>query len=124
MKRLTQPENQIKLILEGLGYIVKDWTQQMEADPPNIVYSQVPIVRKGGKVPFCADFVFPYAQIDLEVDGEYWHQESAKIKDWQRDQELKKMGWKIIRLPSRIVKNTEIVAKTLRHGLWHLLDLA
>jgi len=126
MESLTKPENQIKIILEGLGYIAKGWSQQLVTDPPNIVYIQMPIVRGGGRKPFRADFGFPYAQIDLEVDGEYWHKSykmEGKIRDKHRDREIKEMGWKVIRLPSHYVEHTEIVAQNLQYGLWQLMDL-
>jgi len=125
MERLTSPENQIKNILEGLGYVVRGWSQHSIIDPPNIVYMQMPIARKGGRKPFRADFAFPYAQIDLEVDGEYWHRWAAvegKVRDGQRDRELREMGWKVVRLPSHLASC--VAAQHLRQGLWQLMDLA
>ena len=125
MERLTQPESQIKSILEGLGYPVKWWSQQSVLDPYNIIYMQMHISRIGSRRPFCADFALHYAQISIEVDGEYWHRDFAiegKIRDQDRDRELRGMGWKIIRFPSSMIDRPGITTY-IASALHQLIDV-
>jgi len=49
------------------------------------------------------DFADPYLKIGIEADGKQWHD---KEKDSMRDNELKKIGWKIYRIEgSKILKS-------------------
>lgn len=41
------------------------------------------------------DIAIPSLKLDIEYDGEYWHQDKAK--DAKRDKELISLGWKVIR---------------------------
>ena len=41
------------------------------------------------------DIALPNQKIDIEVDSEFWHNNH---KDHMRDKELKKVGWKTIRV--------------------------
>jgi len=53
---------------------------------------------------YSLDFAFPKEKIDIETDGEYWHPE-GNLKDKTRDANLKKMGWKIVRLAGSRIKH-------------------
>lgn len=123
MKKYTKPERQLISILENIGYSVISWQDHREQDPSNVIYSQMPICRLGGQKAFVADFAFPNAQIDIEVDGEYWHKNAARIHDCNRDHEIKQLGWSTIRLKSNILNYPEIVQKNLRVAIWTLFDL-
>lgn len=122
-ERYTNPESQIKAILEGIGYSVREWSRRLSTDPFNIVYFQMPIKRHKNNRDFCADFAFPFAQIDLEVDGEYWHRQisTRRIEDKSRDRELRNMGWKVLRLPSHIVSSA--IASRLQNSIFQLMDV-
>ncbi len=51
------------------------------------------------------DFKIRGLLIDIEVDGEHWHRGKRLIKDRRRDYALKKLGYKVIRFPSKQVEN-------------------
>lgn len=51
------------------------------------------------------DFADPIKKIGLEVDGQEWHQD--KDKDWTRQMELEKLGWKIYRIAGYQTIKTE-----------------
>jgi len=45
------------------------------------------------------DLAFPQQKIAIEIDGDYWHSTPRqKDKDRIRDERLKKIGWKILRI--------------------------
>lgn len=52
---------------------------------------------------YCIDIAIPSKKIAIEYDGSYWHQDTKK--DLERQKDLEKMGWKFIRyidkLPSK-----------------------
>jgi very-short-patch-repair endonuclease len=54
---------------------------------------------------YSLDFFLPSLNLDIEVDGEYWHQsKEVQIKDIVRDFRLKQCGITTLRLPSLRVK--------------------
>lgn len=57
-------------------------------------YPQFPIKR------YFVDFADPLKKIALEVDGKKYHQD--KSKDKKREQEIKNIGWRVIRFPGKI----------------------
>ena len=116
--KITSLEKKAWEILESLRFDVKFFSDQSIIDPANVVYAQFPVERTLGK-PFLLDFALAAAKIDLEVDGEYWHQwgKLIKVQDKYRDEELRSMGWKILRLPEKLVDRSHI------ETLFQLLDL-
>lgn len=64
------------------------------------LYPQYPVGR------FFVDFGDPKRKIAVEVDSIRWHKDKAK--DSRRDDEIRKLGWRVIRIPSRMTyKNRE-----------------
>jgi len=58
------------------------------------------VKRKNGKI-YRLDFAVPqkHNPVNIECDGYRWHsQKQQRINDKLRDKELKKLGWKIIRI--------------------------
>jgi very-short-patch-repair endonuclease len=46
-----------------------------------------------------ADIGLPSLRVDIEYDGKAYHRN--KLKDYKRDQELKRLGWRTIRVNAR-----------------------
>ena len=46
-----------------------------------------------------ADVGLPSLKIDIEYDGQKFHRN--KLKDYKRDMELKRLGWKTIRVNAK-----------------------
>ena len=55
---------------------------------------------------FCVDFCIPDRRIIIEADGEYWHAQ-VKERDARRDEELKSLGWTVIRLSESEIKSSD-----------------
>jgi len=121
----TSAENHVKQILEGLSYVVKPWTDKSVNDPANVIYSQMSIERMGCKKSFVADFALPWAKIDIEADGNWWHESAIrKIRDKNRDNELRQYGWQILRISeSTIQKRPDIASRQLNQGINRLLQI-
>lgn len=125
MPALTQPETTFKQILEEMGFSVK-FFEDKSPDDSKSIYMQVPALS------YYLDFACPEKKINIEVDGEYWHgsafmsvtasQLRQKLHDTQRDEELKKEGWTIFRIPAssldrermkpRIIQNVQSLFTT------------
>jgi len=54
---------------------------------------------------YSLDFAFLEKKIDIEIDGETHNITSVAIKDTERDITLSKMGWKIIRIKAKDIRN-------------------
>jgi very-short-patch-repair endonuclease len=50
------------------------------------------------------DFAIPSLKLDIETDGEHWHQD--KEKDLLRTNYLNKLGWKVLRFTDKELKNS------------------
>ncbi len=106
---LTSLEKKAWKIFESIGYEVKFHTE--EFDPANTVYAQYRIPKHGARWPWIADFALPKAKIVIEIDGEYWHPSimaTCKMDDEERDRHLRRLGWKVVRLPERLVDEQHI----------------
>jgi len=57
-----------------------------------------PIKTKEGL--YFADIGIPSQNLDIEYDGEYWHN---KEKDEKRDTNITNSGWKVVRLKDKDV---------------------
>jgi len=114
---MTSLEQQTWTILDELGYVVKSHKQRSLIDAANTIYAEYPISRVNDHT-FYADFALPYAKIDIEIDGEYWHD---KLRDCLRDQELRSLGWRVLRIPEYY--KPELVESWLTRGIWNLLEL-
>jgi len=71
-------------------------------------YPQFRVRRKNRKI-YRMDFALPCRKgwLNVECDGFRWHsRKQQRLKDRRRDKELRKLGWKILRIPEeKIVKN-------------------
>ena len=68
---------------------------------------QIKIYDKNNKYikQYFLDFAILDLKIDIECDGEHWHESSEfKARDSERDRLLLERGWKIIRLPGNKIK--------------------
>jgi very-short-patch-repair endonuclease len=63
---------------------------------------------------FIADFAAPAARLVVEVDGGY-HAE-RRGADARRDRELRRLGWRVVRLPARLVAERLAEAVALVRG--------
>lgn len=54
--------------------------------------------------PYFVDFGDPKRKIAIEVDSIRWHKD--KKKDQERDHQMRKLGWKVFRIPSRMTYKT------------------
>lgn len=105
-------------ILVAAGFEVKTHKEKLDSDPANTIYFQYKVERPGEK-PWLIDFALPTAKIGLEVDGEYWHGAAHhKANDAVRDDRLRKMGWKVLRIPDKMVDRQHI-----EFGLLNLIDV-
>lgn len=59
------------------------------------LYPQYPIG------PYFADFADPQRKLVVEVDSIRWHKDKAA--DDRRDVDMRRLGWRVIRIPSRMV---------------------
>lgn len=59
------------------------------------------------------DFALPGQMIAIEADGTYWHSITAE-RDVRRDAELKRAGWRVVRLPELDVTSAPDVASLIR----------
>lgn len=93
---LKYPERHPNFILAKQGKISKPQIElfnKLKQEFPDAELNY-PIITKQ-RTRF-ADVGIPSLKIDYEYDGSYWHQN--KEKDRIRDEEIKEVGWKIIRI--------------------------
>lgn len=57
--------------------------------------------KKGNR--YILDFAFPKEKLDIECDGEYWHNKNLN-RDKERDEFLKDKGWHILRFRDKEIK--------------------
>ena len=64
---------------------------------------------------YLLDFAIPALKLDIECDGEYWHQDKAK--DRVRDEALQELGWTVLRFSeSSIQEDVAVCANEVK--LW------
>lgn len=70
-----------------------------------------------------ADFALPWAKIDIEGDGDWWHNRVIQgLSDNRRDIELRRYGWQTLRIKGSAAESYPLlVSKQLRRGIHHLL---
>ena len=65
---------------------------------------QYPIKGKKGSK-YILDFAFPKEKLNIECDGEYWHEKCKNPEeDKERDEFLKSKGWYVLRFRSKEIK--------------------
>lgn len=85
----TMLEARVRLALESLGV---EFTQEY------------------GTGRWSIDFALVAHKIAIEADGTYWHTITAE-RDVRRDAELKRAGWRVVRLPEQDVNDARNVAR-------------
>jgi len=60
-----------------------------------------------------ADVGIPKFKLDIEYDGDYWHQN--KEDDKRRDQELLEVGWKTLRFTKNDLKKPEMIIQKVEN---------
>lgn len=64
---------------------------------------------------FSCDFAIVDLKIIIECDGEYWHSlPNVIIKDKYKDEYIRRAGWRMLRLPERIIKNKAECIRQIR----------
>lgn len=76
----------------------KLWKMLQQMQLPFQLFGQYKQPVYGEQQPFVMDFAFPEIQVDIETDGEIWHDRPGqKQKDAERDRKLAANGWRVIR---------------------------
>jgi len=73
---MSSLERKFKDLLDGIG----------------IFYEQQYPIKQ-----FFVDFAIPSLKIAIEVDGNYWHQDKDKARDYLRQKEIEAEGWFVLR---------------------------
>lgn len=60
---------------------------------------------------YSADFALVDQKIDIEADGEYWHD---PIKDAHRDRILARYGWRTIRLRGDLIEKSTNLSELIK----------
>lgn len=104
--RLTKPE-------------AKLWRLIKDMRLPFDVFAQYKQEIPGNPQPFTMDFALPHLRLDIEADGEQWHNNPEdKKSDNERDMKLANLGWTVIRFPeSAISENIQQVQKVLEENI-------
>jgi YHS domain-containing protein len=72
------------------------------------------VITKNGFGQRHADVGLPEFKLDIEFDGDYWHNPED---DRERDQELLEVGWKTIRFGYKDLKTPEMIIKKIKEWL-------
>ncbi len=121
-------EDEVCKILEEIGYVIKKHSDMSEEDQPNTIYGQVPFRRMR------LDFALINAKIAIEVQGDYWHANTAtqlsatqaqnKLRDQRKEKALHKEGWKLIKLwEEDIQKRPERIRQHLHSSILKLIEV-
>ena len=100
-KRLHKkyPESHPNYILGKNGHVSYKQKELFENIKIKYKNAKLNFMIKTKKAFRFADVAVPELKLDFEYDGKHWHDnEDAKKNDKRRDEELKKLGWKTIRI--------------------------
>lgn len=94
-----------EVYLTNLERAVKAWL-----DGKGVAYTpQYPLRQR-----YIPDFAILDKNTIIEVDGEYWHLgKKNQKKDRFRDYQLRRAGWKIIRIPERDMDKLDILLSSI-----------
>ena len=102
IKNATMPE-------KILGKLLK--SKKVKTDVQRVIYIDYNCVINKFYV---ADIYLPELNLIVEVDGGYHTTEEQKEKDYDRDQDLKSVGYKVFRCTNEeVLKNPELVYNTI-----------
>jgi very-short-patch-repair endonuclease len=65
---------------------------------------------------YCIDCFIPNLNICIEVDGTYWHKGKEK-RDLQKDEYIKSLDYKIIRIPEKEIDNKSYIIKEISKNI-------
>jgi len=92
-----------------LGKLLK--SKKVKTDVQRVIYIDYNCVINKFYV---ADIYLPELNLIVEVDGGYHTTEKQKEKDYDRDQDLKSVGYKVFRCTNEeVLKNPELVYNTI-----------
>ncbi len=122
---MTNLEEQVKGILESIGFLVKHFKNKAITDYANTFYYQVPTY---GMV---IDFASPN-RIAIEVNGEYWHanirrrintmQLKNKMRDENKSLILSRSGWNLIVINESALQDRNMT-DWLRKMIWGKMEV-
>ena len=104
---------------------LKVWDYIKQLGYPNIYFQQpVFISGKNGKPCkfYIADFLDVDNKIDIEVDGGYHTTEEQQLKDKEREEDFKKMGYSTLRITNDDANNGMAYYKLILH--YHKIQLS
>lgn len=87
---------------------LKVWDYIKQLGLPNIYFQQPVFITDKNNKPYkfyIADFLDVDNKIDIEVDGEYHTTEEQQMKDKEREEDFKKMGYSTLRITNDEVNN-------------------
>ena len=87
---------------------LKVWDWIKEIGLPNIYFQQPVFITDKNNKPckfYIADFLDVENKIDIEVDGGYHKTEEQQLKDKEREEDFKKMGYSTMRITNDEVNN-------------------
>lgn len=106
MLRNSNPSKPVKIVV---NYLISKGFKQGEDRRINDGFA-LPKLGTGDFYVCCLfhryemDICFSEQKLDVEIDGDYWHNLSgAKERDKKRDEILKSKGWRVIRVPEHKV---------------------
>lgn len=97
----------------------KLWGLIQDLQLPFKLYGQYKQPIPGEQQPFVMDFAMPEIGVDIESDGEIWHeQDGAKERDAERDKKLAQYGWRVIRFTEDAInEHGEEVKKVISENI-------
>jgi very-short-patch-repair endonuclease len=102
----------------------KLWGLVQDLKLPFKLYGQFKQQVQGEQQPYVMDFALPEIRVDIESDGEIWHeQEGAKERDAERDKKLAGLGWRVIRFTEDAInEHAEEVKKAIQDNVKQAAD--
>lgn len=102
IKNATMPEKILSKLLKS---------KKVKIDPQRIIYLDYNCVINKFYV---ADIYLPELNLIVEIDGGYHETEEQKEKDYNRDLDLKSVGYNVFRCTNEeVLKNPELVYNTI-----------
>jgi very-short-patch-repair endonuclease len=95
------------------------WKSLQEMKLPYPIYGQHKQPVPGKEQPYVMDFAIPALGIDIEADGQIWHeQEGAQEKDAERDRALAQFGWRVLRFnEDAIMERMDLVGQEIHKNI-------
>ena len=103
---------------------LKVWDWIKEIGLPNIYFQQPVFITDKNNKPckfYIADFLDVENKIDIEVDGGYHTTEEQQLKDKEREEDFKKMGYSTLRITNDDANNGMAYYKLILH--YHKIQL-